>query len=59
MQGSDHNKVWHGALQIQNETKELDPSCFLLHRTKQDQAVATSIRSLQPKGGVPIIKMEI
>jgi len=26
---------------------DLDPSCFLLHRTKQDQAVATSIRSLQ------------
>ena len=36
VQGSDHNKVWHGALQIQNETKELDPSCFLLHRTKQE-----------------------
>ena len=25
-----------GAFQIPNETKELDPSCFLLHRTKQE-----------------------
>ena len=34
VQGSDHNKVWHGALQIQNET-----GSFLLFASEKETRV--------------------